>query len=116
MTTLQDEAVAPRARAFHPLTVAAVEALTDDSVAVTFDVPEELRGRFDFAAGQSLTLRRMIEGREHRRTYSICAPVGHRPRVGAVIVFKQSGQLRLGHVAVVSRVVDVRAASCAISR
>ena len=82
MTTLQDEAVAPRARAFHPLTVAAVEALTDDSVAVTFDVPEELRGRFDFAAGQSLTLRRMIEGREHRRTYSICAPVGHRPRVG----------------------------------
>ena len=43
MTTLQDEAVAPRARAFHPLTVAAVEALTDDSVAVTFDVPEELR-------------------------------------------------------------------------
>ena len=82
MTTLQDEAVAPRARAFHPLTVAAVEALTDDSVAVTFDVPEELRGRFDFAAGQSLTLRRMIDGREHRRTYSICAPVGYRPRVG----------------------------------
>jgi surface antigen len=33
---------------------------------------------------------------------------GHRPRVGAVIVFKQSGQLRLGHVAVVSRVVERR--------
>ena len=82
MTALEDETVAPRARAFYPLTVAAVEALTDDSVAVTFDVPEELRERFDFAAGQSLTLRRMIEGREHRRTYSICAPVGHRPRVG----------------------------------
>lgn len=82
MTALQDETVAPRARSFHPLTVAAVETLTDDSVAVTFDVPEELRERFDFAAGQSLTLRRMIDGREHRRTYSICAPVGHRPRVG----------------------------------
>ena len=82
MTALQDETVAPRARDFHPLTVAAVEPLTEDSVAVTFDVPEELRERFDFAAGQSLTLRRMIEGREHRRTYSICAPVGHRPRVG----------------------------------
>ena len=43
MTALQDEAVAPRARAFHPLTVAAVEPLTDDSVAVTFDVPEPTR-------------------------------------------------------------------------
>lgn len=82
MTALQDETVAPRARAFHPLTVAAVDPLTDDSVAVTFDVPEELRERFDFTAGQSLTLRRMVDGREHRRTYSICAPVGHRLRVG----------------------------------
>ena len=30
--------------AFHPLTVAAVERLTDDAVAVTFDVPDELCG------------------------------------------------------------------------
>ena len=67
---------------FHPLTVAAVERLCDDAVAVTFDVPEELREAFAFAAGQSLTLRRMIDGQEHRRTYSICAPVGERPRIG----------------------------------
>ena len=68
--------------AFHLLTVAAVEQLTDDAVAVTFDVPDELRALFDFAAGQSLTLRRTIDGVEHRRTYSICAPVGSRPRIG----------------------------------
>jgi ring-1,2-phenylacetyl-CoA epoxidase subunit PaaE len=68
--------------AFHLLTVAAVEPLTDDAVAVTFDVPDELRALFDFAAGQSLTLRRTIDGVEHRRTYSICAPVGSRPRIG----------------------------------
>ncbi|WP_134738085.1 1,2-phenylacetyl-CoA epoxidase subunit PaaE [Nocardioides sp. 503] len=67
---------------FHTLTVAAVERLTDDSAAVTFDVPEDLREAFAFAAGQSLTLRRTIEGQEHRRTYSICAPVGDLPRVG----------------------------------
>src|SRR6476659_10991020 len=76
----------PRARtpraSFHELTVAAVEALTDDSAAVTFDVPEELRDAFDFKAGQSLTLRRHIDGEEHRRSYSICAPAGARPRVG----------------------------------
>ncbi|MEX0427855.1 1,2-phenylacetyl-CoA epoxidase subunit PaaE [Nocardioides sp. DS6] len=68
--------------AFHPLTVAAVEPLTDDAVAVTFDVPEELRATFAFDAGQSLTLRRMVDGVEQRRTYSICAAVGSRPRIG----------------------------------
>ncbi|MBB5698647.1 CHAP domain-containing protein [Sphingomonas yantingensis] len=33
---------------------------------------------------------------------------GHAPRVGAVLVFAQTGQLRLGHVAVVSRIVEDR--------
>jgi ring-1,2-phenylacetyl-CoA epoxidase subunit PaaE len=76
-------ATEPRTRAgFHVLTVAGVDRLTDDAVAVTFDVPDELRALFDFAAGQSLTLRRTIDGVEHRRTYSICAPVGSRPRIG----------------------------------
>lgn len=67
---------------FHPLTVAAVEHLTDDSAAITFDVPDDLRDEFDFAAGQSLTLRKVVDGVDHRRSYSICAPVGARPRVG----------------------------------
>lgn len=68
--------------AFHELTVAGVESLTDDAAAITFAVPEDLAETFDFAAGQSLTLRRWIDGAEHRRSYSICAPVGARPRVG----------------------------------
>lgn len=67
---------------FHTLVVADVQRLTDDAVAVTFDVPEDLRDVFAFEAGQSLTLRRTIDGVEHRRTYSICAPVGSRPRIG----------------------------------
>jgi surface antigen len=33
---------------------------------------------------------------------------GHKPQVGAVIVFARSSQLRLGHVAVVSRIVEER--------
>lgn len=67
---------------FHELSVAKVERLTDDAVAVTFEVPDELRGDFDFGAGQSLTLRRRTDGTEHRRSYSICAPAGSAPRVG----------------------------------
>ncbi len=68
--------------AFHELTVAGVERLTDDSAAVTFDIPEDLRELFDFEPGESLTLRRIVDGVEHRRTYSICAPAGSAPRIG----------------------------------
>ena len=67
---------------FHTLTVASVDRLTDDSAAVTFDVPADLAEAFAFDAGQSLTIRRTIHGAEHRRTYSICAPAGRRPRIG----------------------------------
>ena len=79
MTLTQE---APTRTGFHALTVADVQELTDDAVAVTFEVPERLRDLFDFAAGQSLTLRRVIDGVEHRRTYSICSPTGSPPRIG----------------------------------
>ena len=67
---------------FHPLAVESIEPLTDDSAAVTFDVPDDLRELFDFEPGESLTLRRVVDGVEHRRTYSICAPAGAAPRAG----------------------------------
>ncbi|GHI88646.1 2Fe-2S iron-sulfur cluster-binding protein [Streptomyces xanthophaeus] len=66
---------APRHGAFHPLTVAAVDRLTDDAVALTLRVPPELRDEYRHAPGQHLTLRRSTpEGTEIRRTYSICSP------------------------------------------
>ena len=67
---------------FHELVVADVERLTDDAAAITFEVPEDLRGLYDFAPGEALTLRRVVDGVEHRRTYSICAAAGDRPRIG----------------------------------
>jgi ring-1,2-phenylacetyl-CoA epoxidase subunit PaaE len=67
---------------FHALTVADVERLTDDAVAVTFDVPAELAEDYAFAPGQALTLRRVDGDRDERRSYSICAPAGSAPRVG----------------------------------
>lgn len=67
---------------FHTLTVAEVSRLCDDAVAVTFSVPPELDGTYDFRAGQSLTLRRVIDGREERRSYSICSAEGSSPRIG----------------------------------
>jgi ring-1,2-phenylacetyl-CoA epoxidase subunit PaaE len=72
------EPIAPvRARRgrFHALRVTTVDRLADDAVAVTFDVPEELREAFAFAHGQHLTIRTTLgDGPELRRTYSICTP------------------------------------------
>ncbi|WP_418958094.1 2Fe-2S iron-sulfur cluster-binding protein [Streptomyces tritici] len=77
---------------FHPLRVSAVERLTDDAVAVTFEVPPELHDAYRHAPGQHLALRRTARtGEEIRRTYSICAPAvpaGRAPvlRVGIRLV------------------------------
>lgn len=57
---------------FHKLAVTAVDELTDDAVAVTFEVPPELRTVFGFLAGQHLTLRRPDHD-DVRRSYSICS-------------------------------------------
>jgi ring-1,2-phenylacetyl-CoA epoxidase subunit PaaE len=61
---------------FHPLTVDSIEPLTDDSVAITFAVPEELRDDYDFTQGQHLTIRTELAGDDVRRNYSICSPAG----------------------------------------
>ncbi|PYC80865.1 phenylacetate-CoA oxygenase/reductase subunit PaaK [Streptomyces tateyamensis] len=68
--------MAARRAQFHPLRIAALDRLCEDAVAVTFEVPEELAAEFAFQAGQTLTLRRLIEGADERRSYSICSPVG----------------------------------------
>jgi ring-1,2-phenylacetyl-CoA epoxidase subunit PaaE len=66
--------------------VAAVQPLCGDAAAVSFTIPDELAEEFDFAPGQSLTLRREIDGRDERRSYSICSPAGSVPRIGVRVV------------------------------
>jgi ring-1,2-phenylacetyl-CoA epoxidase subunit PaaE len=69
-------------RRFRELAVAQVDRLCEDAVAVTFEVPPELAREYAFRPGQSLTLRRVVDGREERRSYSICAPAGQPLRIG----------------------------------
>jgi ring-1,2-phenylacetyl-CoA epoxidase subunit PaaE len=74
-TSTQQQVAASRTHgSFHPLRVGDVERLTPDAVAVTFEVPDELREAYAFTAGQHLTLRTTIDGEEVRRSYSICSP------------------------------------------
>ncbi|MGH3356543.1 MAG: 1,2-phenylacetyl-CoA epoxidase subunit PaaE [Nocardioidaceae bacterium] len=60
---------------FHELRVADVEQLTDDAVAITFDVPPGLADEYRFVQGQHLSVRTELAGDDVRRNYSICAPV-----------------------------------------
>ena len=65
-----------RRATIHPLRVASVETLTDDAVAVEFDVPADLAEAFRFVQGQHVSLRSLQAGDDVRRSYSLCSPAG----------------------------------------
>lgn len=68
---------------FHSLRVKNITPDTDEAVIVSFDVPAALQNDFQFTQGQHLTLRTQINGKEERRSYSICSGV-------------DDGELRIG--------------------
>jgi ring-1,2-phenylacetyl-CoA epoxidase subunit PaaE len=98
-------AAAPVRRAhaeFHELAVSAVDELTDDSVAITFDVPDELRDLYAWSPGQHLTIR---GADDVRRSYSICTPpssgvlrIGVKRLPGGVFSEGVVGELAVGDV------------------
>ncbi|WP_338039175.1 FAD-binding oxidoreductase [Maribacter litopenaei] len=56
---------------FYALNVKNIKKLTPNSVAVTFEIPKELVQTFLFTAGQYITIKKEIKGKELRRAYSI---------------------------------------------
>ena len=60
---------------FYKLGIKDSHPETDTAVCVSFDVPDALRETFRFIQGQFLTLRANIDGKEVRRSYSICSGV-----------------------------------------
>lgn len=76
--TTETQTASRRRASFHHLTVAEVRRLTDDAIEVTFGVPAELAGQYDYLPGQYVALRTTLpdengEPHETRRSYSICA-------------------------------------------
>ncbi|GAB2713501.1 1,2-phenylacetyl-CoA epoxidase subunit PaaE [Arthrobacter bambusae] len=74
----QAQATGRRRASFHSLSVSEVRRLTEDAIEVTFDVPAELAGQYDYLPGQYVALRTTLpdesgEPHEVRRSYSICA-------------------------------------------
>lgn len=60
---------------FYPLTVVELRRDTRDSVVATLQPPAYAAAEFKFVQGQYLTFRRVFDGEELRRSYSICAGV-----------------------------------------
>lgn len=57
---------------FHTLNIKDITRQTDQCVSITFDVPDHLKEDYKFKAGQYITLKTDIEGKEVRRDYSLC--------------------------------------------
>jgi ring-1,2-phenylacetyl-CoA epoxidase subunit PaaE len=63
-------------RDFLPITIITVNRETDEAISVTLAIPDEARAAFQFKPGQNLIVRRMFDGEELRRNYSICSGPG----------------------------------------
>ena len=58
---------------FHTLKVKDIRRETADAVSVAFEIPPQLQPEYLFKQGQYITLRMQIDGKEERRSYSLCS-------------------------------------------
>jgi ring-1,2-phenylacetyl-CoA epoxidase subunit PaaE len=58
---------------FHALQVKSIQKETNDCVSVEFVIPENLKEVFTYKQGQNITVKAVIDGKEVRRTYSLCS-------------------------------------------
>ncbi len=68
---------------FYKLSVKEIKKETKKAVSIVFDVPSDLIKNFDFIPGQYITIKKVLNGKELRRAYSICSS-------------KDSGVIRIG--------------------
>jgi len=60
-------------KGFYELTIASIRRLTADTVEVSFDIPSNKESFFKFTPGQYINFSITIDGKEERRSYSICS-------------------------------------------
>jgi len=59
-------------KGFHEVKIQ-INRLSKDSVKVSFEIPNELKSDFDFIAGQYINVEVFVNGKNQRRSYSICS-------------------------------------------
>jgi len=57
---------------FYSLKILDVKKETADCVSIAFDIPNELKSKFQFKPGQHITAKAIIDGEDIRRSYSLC--------------------------------------------
>lgn len=60
-------------KGFYDLSLKEVKHLTADSIQIIFDVPNDLKETFRFIPGQYINICVIVNGKEERRSYSICS-------------------------------------------
>lgn len=57
---------------FYKLIVSDIRKETADCVSVAFKIPDELKKDFSFIQGQNITIKKLLDAAEVRRSYSVC--------------------------------------------
>lgn len=58
---------------FYALKIKEIIRETPEAVSLSFDIPTDLKEKFDYKAGQYVTIKTVIDGKEIRRAYSLCS-------------------------------------------
>jgi len=61
------------AHQFYALRIKEIIRETPDFISIEFDLPTDLQEKFQFKAGQNITIKQEINSEEVRRSYSICS-------------------------------------------
>ncbi|MFO7720228.1 MAG: ferredoxin--NADP reductase [Gillisia sp.] len=58
---------------FYALKIKEIIRETPDAVSLSFDIPPDLKDKFNYKAGQYITIKTVIDDKEIRRAYSLCS-------------------------------------------
>ncbi|QIL39201.1 2Fe-2S iron-sulfur cluster binding domain-containing protein [Pedobacter sp. HDW13] len=78
---------------FYKLIVNDITYETADAVSIEFKIPSALEKEFTYISGQYLTLKVMIDGEEHRRSYSICSSAYHQEHLKVAVKKVKQGKV-----------------------
>ncbi|MCW8968987.1 MAG: FAD-binding oxidoreductase, partial [Flavobacteriales bacterium] len=68
---------------FHTLKVKDIRKETNQAVSIAFELPADLKNTFAFESGQYVTVKKVVDGEDIRRSYSICStPFEEEIRIG----------------------------------
>lgn len=63
-------------RGFYSIAISAISKVAPDTVKIELNIPTDLESTFNFTAGQYVNFAITLDGKEHRRSYSICSGKG----------------------------------------